>query len=51
VVVSAIIFIGMGVLGRRRTVAPEVEELLDALNRDEEAPRSDRAATAPVGSK
>ncbi len=51
VVVSGIIFIGMGVLGRRRTVAPEVEELLDALNRDEQASLSDRAVTSPVGSK
>ena len=51
VVVSAVIFVGMGLVSRGRPVDPEVEELLGALERDEPAARQDPAVTSPVGSR
>jgi SSS family solute:Na+ symporter len=51
VIVSAVIFVGMGLLARSRGVDPEVEELLGALERDEPAARQDPAVTSPVGSR
>ena len=48
VVVSAVIFIGMGLLGRRRPVEPEVEGLLTALGTDEGVTQSTPAAAAPA---
>lgn len=39
VVVSAVLFIGLGLLNRHKPVAPEVEGLLEALNEDQAEPQ------------
>ena len=46
VVVSAVSFIGLGLVNRGRAVAPEVDDLLEAINEDRVVPQPSPATTA-----
>jgi SSS family solute:Na+ symporter len=46
VVVSAVIFIGLGLVNWGRAVAPEVDDLLEAINEDRVVPQPSPATTA-----
>ncbi len=45
VLVSGVIFVGLGLLNRREAVAPEVEELLTAIESDEPGPQPSTVGT------